>query len=72
MGLIKDANRIQIRITDLFAYFKVVIAIVDEGLGVLTEMQGPQPLHNNIARNRHLDRVTTIYFLLLASLFDAT
>lgn len=52
--LIEDADRVEIRIADLLADLKVVVAIVDEGLRVLAEVERAQPLDHDITRHGHI------------------
>lgn len=53
--LIEDADRVEIRIADLLADLKVVVAIVDERLRVLAEVERAQPLDHDVTRHGHLD-----------------
>lgn len=53
MLLIKDADRIEIRIADLLADLKVVVAVVDERLRVLAEVERSQPLDHDVTRHGH-------------------
>lgn len=39
MGLVEHTDRVEIGIADLFAYLKVVVAVVDERLGILAQME---------------------------------
>ncbi|KYN35473.1 hypothetical protein ALC56_10030 [Trachymyrmex septentrionalis] len=55
MLLIEDADRIEIRIADLLANLKVIVAVIDKRLGVLAEMERPQPLDHDVACHGHLD-----------------
>lgn len=52
--LIEDADRVEIRIADLLADLKVVVAIVDKGLRVLAEVKRAQPLDHDVTRHGHL------------------
>jgi len=53
MLLIEDADRVEIRIADLLADLKVVVAVVDERLRVLAEVERPQPLDHDVACHGH-------------------
>jgi len=55
MLLIEDADRIEIRIADLLADLKVIVAIIDKRLGVLAEVERPQPLDHDVASHGHFD-----------------
>ncbi|KYQ53185.1 hypothetical protein ALC60_07916 [Trachymyrmex zeteki] len=58
MLLIEDADRIEIRIADLLADLKVVVAVIDKRLRVLAEVERPQPLDHDVACHGHLDALT--------------
>lgn len=60
MLLIEDADRVEIRIADLLADLKVVVAVVDERLRVLAEVERPQPLDHDVARHGHPGGLTLL------------
>lgn len=46
---VEHSDGVQIGIADLFAYFQIVVPVVQEGIGVLAQVQGPEPLDNDVA-----------------------
>lgn len=59
MLLIEDADRVEIRIADLLADLKVVVAVVDERFRILAEVERPQPLDHDVARHGHLGALSS-------------
>lgn len=51
--LLQHTYGVQVWLAYLLAYLEVVVAVVEERLRVLPEVEAPQPLHDYVARRRH-------------------
>ncbi|OAD58513.1 hypothetical protein WN48_11014 [Eufriesea mexicana] len=57
MSLVENTDSVQIGIADLLTDLKVVVAVVDERLRILTQVKRAQPLNHNVASHRHVCRL---------------
>lgn len=61
---VEDSDRVQVGVPHLFTNLQIVVAIVQEGLGVLAEVERPQPFDDDVAVARHGDvhtRITRVH-----------